>query len=215
MRQERDLEQRRARGEVGAEEESACTRVAAHAVLVHAEQKVQREAEPKGMESALLVSSATGMDDVNEIIRKFKTKDETRDALLLTKKQAEARIKQLQREREQLTRTLEQKQAASWPPAAAARSTTRSTTWTRRSALRASASRICARAAQTDLTLENRACAWAVPAASGGRCQLVGCGYGSYQRHFVEAPPDAMAEVETKVARLVKQVQSARADERR
>jgi len=103
MEKKREAIAARAKGDLGTEEEERLKRMFVVRSLYSSmlEQKVQKEAaDLEHMEQGFQkIKSATGISDVQEIIQKFKTKDETKHSLLQTDKQTRDRIEQLKEEK--------------------------------------------------------------------------------------------------------------------
>jgi len=103
MEAKREAIAARAKGDLGTEEEERLKRMFVVRSLYSSmlEQKVQKEAaDLEHMEQGFQkIKSATGISDVQEIIQKFKTKDETKHSLLQTDKQTRDRIEQLKEEK--------------------------------------------------------------------------------------------------------------------
>jgi len=112
MEAKREAIAARAKGDLGTEEEERLKRMFVVRSLYSSmlEQKVQKEAaDLEHMEQGFQkIKSATGISDVQEIIQKFKTKDETKHSLLQTDKQTRDRIEQLKEEKAENLAILEE-----------------------------------------------------------------------------------------------------------
>jgi DNA repair exonuclease SbcCD ATPase subunit len=112
MEKKREAIAARAKGDLGTEEEEKLKRMFVVRSLYSSmlEQKVQKEAaDLEHMEQGFQkIKSATGISDVQEIIQKFKTKDETKHSLLQTDKQTRDRIEQLKEEKAENLAVLEE-----------------------------------------------------------------------------------------------------------
>merc|ERR1740130_22583 len=112
MEKKREAIAARAKGDLGTEEEERLKRMFVVRSLYSSmlEQKVQKEAaDLEHMEQGFQkIKSATGISDVQEIIQKFKTKDETKHSLLQTDKQTRDRIEQLKEEKAENLAILEE-----------------------------------------------------------------------------------------------------------
>lgn len=112
MERKREAIAARAKGDLGTEEEERLQRMFVVRSLYSSmlEQKVQKEAaDLEHMEQGFQkIKSATGISDVQEIIQKFKTKDETKNSLNQTDKQTRDRIEQLKEEKAENLAILEE-----------------------------------------------------------------------------------------------------------
>jgi hypothetical protein len=102
----------RAKGDLGTEEEERLKRMFVVRSLYSSmlEQKVQKEALflEKMEQGFQKIKTATGISDVQEIIQKFKTKDETHQTLMQQDSDTKNRIKDLEKEQSELQGALEE-----------------------------------------------------------------------------------------------------------